>query len=138
MDASFLVSLYSLDTNSAAAARTMRASADDRFITTLGQLEVLNALQLRVFRKELSAAQAQAASDLFEDDLQKGVFQTLPLTEESFERAQQLSQRSTASMGTRTADLLHVAAALELRADRLYSFDRQQRDLAQVLGLKLN
>jgi hypothetical protein len=40
--------------------------------------------------------------------------------------------------GTRTADLLHVAAALELGVDWLYSFDLQQRKLAQTLRLKLN
>ena len=55
-----------------------------------------------------------------------------------FERARQLSQETTAKLGTRTADLLHVAAALELGADFLYSFDQQQRKLAQAVRLKLN
>jgi predicted nucleic acid-binding protein len=55
-----------------------------------------------------------------------------------FERARQLSRQTTAKLGTRTADLLHVAAALELGADYFYSFDRQQRKLAQSVRLKLN
>jgi predicted nucleic acid-binding protein len=41
-------------------------------------------------------------------------------------------------MGTRTADLLHVAAALELGVDYLYSFDQQQRKLARTVRLKMN
>src|SRR5689334_7556677 len=112
----------------------MKTSNADHVITTLGKLEAINALQLRVFRKELSAVQAQAATDMFHDDLQKGVFRLASLTEEIFMRAQQLSQQTTASMGTRTADLLHVAAALELRVRSFYSFDHQQRTLAQALG----
>lgn len=116
----------------------MQVRIGDRLITTLGKIEVINALQLRVFRKELTPAQAKVASDTFEDDLQKGVYRSTSLTDDIFERAQQLSLRATASTGTRTADLLHVAAALELHADHLFSFDRQQRKLAQLLGLKLN
>jgi predicted nucleic acid-binding protein len=41
-------------------------------------------------------------------------------------------------MGTRTSDLLHIAAALELGADVLYTFDRQQRRLAKEMKLKIN
>ncbi len=137
-DSSFLVSLYSADTNWAAASRTMQASAGECFVTTLAELEVVNAFGLRVFRKEVSAAQAQSSLIDFERDLRDGIFQLRGLPERVFERARQLSQRTTAKLGTRTADLLHVAAALELGVDRLYSFDRQQRKLAQTLRLKLN
>ena len=42
-----------------------------------------------------------------------------------------------ARLGTRTADLLHVAAALELGSDWFYSFDRQQRKLAQAAKLNV-
>ena len=137
-DSSFLVSLYSADTNWAAASRTMQASTGDCFVTTLAELEVVNAFGLRVFRKEVSAAQAQSSLIDFERDLRDGIFQLRGLPERAFERARQLSQQTTAKLGTRTADLLHVAAALELGVDHLYSFDRQQRKLAQTLHLKLN
>ncbi len=137
-DTSFLVSLYSPDANSAAAARTMLASSGERFVSVFGELEVVNAMGLRVFRKEVSAAQAQSSLKDFEKDLHAGVFQLRPLTEQVFERARQLSHRTTAKLGTRTADILHVAAALELSVDYLYTFDHQQRKLAQAVRLKLN
>ncbi|MGB8774979.1 MAG: type II toxin-antitoxin system VapC family toxin [Terriglobales bacterium] len=137
-DTSFLVSLYSLDANSAVAAHTMRASPGDRFLTTLGELEVVNALELRVFRKEISRTQAQFSLDDFEKHLREGVFQIRGFVDAFFERARQLSQQTTAKLGTRTADLLHVAAALELTADYFYSFDHQQRKLARAVHLKLN
>ena len=47
-------------------------------------------------------------------------------------------RQTTARLGTRTADLLHVAAALELGAECLYSFDQQQRKLARAVGLKVS
>jgi len=137
-DTSFLVSLYSPDANSAAAAGTMHASSGDRFVTTFGELEVVNAIGLRVFRKEVSAVQAQSSLSDFEKDLRDGVFQLRGLPEPVFERARQLSRQTTAKLGTRTADTLHVAAALELGTDYLYSFDQQQRKLAQTVRLKLN
>lgn len=138
IDTSFLVSLYSLDANSPAAARVMEASAGDRFLTTFGELELTNALELRVFRKEVSAAQARSSWKDFEQDLRNSVFQIRPLSDQVFERARQLVRETTARLGTRTADLLHVAAALELQADRLFSFDQQQRKLAHEVRLKLN
>jgi len=93
---------------------------------------------LRVFRKEVSATQAQSSLNDFEKDLLAGVFQLRPVTEQVFERARQLSRQTTPKLGTRTADLLHVATALELSADYLYTFDQQQRKLAQTVRLKLN
>ena len=138
LDTSFLISLYSPDINSETAARAMHASKGDRLITTLGELEVVNALGLRVFRKEVSAAQAQSSLDDFEKDLRDGVLQLRRLPEQGFDRARQLSRQTTAHLGTRTADLLHVAAALELGVDVLYSFDKQQRKLARAVRLKIN
>jgi len=116
----------------------MQASKGECFVTTLGELEVVNAFGLRVFRKEVSAAQAQESITDFEKDLRDGILQLRRLEESFFERARRLSLRTTAKVGTRTADLLHVAAALELGADFLYSFDQQQRKLAQAVRLKLN
>jgi predicted nucleic acid-binding protein len=137
-DTSFLVSLYSPDANSVAAARTMQASTGERFVSVFGELEVGNAIGLRVFRKEVSATQAQSSLNDFEKDLRAGVFQLRPLTEQVFELARRLSRQTTPKLGTRAADLLHVATALELSADYLYTFDQHQRKLAQSVRLKLN
>ena len=138
VDTSFLVSLYSLDGNSVAAVRIMDDSDGQRFVTTLGVLEVINALELRVFRRELAVAQAQSSLNDFERHLSDGVFQLRGFPDTVFEQARRMSLQTTAKMGTRTGDLLHVAAALELGADYLYSFDQKQRKLAQAVRLKVN
>jgi predicted nucleic acid-binding protein len=116
----------------------MRSSRGDHYITVYGELEVVNALELRIFRKELSASHAQLSLKDFERDLGEGVMQLRPLSDPILERARQLSRQTTARLGTRTADLLHVAAAVVLGADCLYTFDQQQRKLAQAVRLKTN
>jgi predicted nucleic acid-binding protein len=137
-DSSFLVSLYGADAHWAAAVGTMHASKGECFITTLGEIEVVNAFGLRVFRKEASTEQARSSIAVFENDLRDGIFQLRGLSDSVFERARQLSRQATAKLGTRAADLLHVAAALELAVGYFYGFDQRQRKLAHSLHLKLN
>jgi len=138
LDASFLVSLYAPDTNSAAALHTVESASAILFITALAEVELVNALELRVFRKEASHSQVKSSLRDFQQDLLLGIFKMTPFPESVFVRARQLSQQTSSRLGTRTADILNVAAALELGADAFYSFDKQQRKLAQAVGLKLN
>jgi len=138
LDSSLLVSLYCLDANSVAAAAALQAAKAKLLITSLGELETMNAFSLRVFRKEITAAQADAVRKTFEKDILAGVFLLRAVPDAAFERAKVLSRQQTPKLGTRTADLLHVAAAVELGAVSLFSFDLQQRKMAQAAGLKLN
>lgn len=137
LDTSFVVSLYSPDANSASAVRIQQTTAETIVVSSLTELEIINALRLRVFRKEISLAMADASQRNVEEDFRDGMLRVLPLPEAAFERARKLSKLSTAQLGTRTADLLHVAAALEFGATGFFSFDLQQRKLAQSVGLKL-
>ena len=138
LDTSLLVSLYTPDANTAAAWAAMQSAQTTLMITPLVELEVINALELRVFRKEISIAHAEASSTDFAKDLSSKVYLLRGLPESAFECARQLSRNLTAKLGTRTADLLHVAAAIELGAAALFSFDLQQRKMAEAAGLKLN
>ena len=138
LDASFLVSLYCADANSEAAIRQVRSLRHEYVVSTLAELEVGNALELRVFRKEISRTQARASWDDLASDLRDGTFQLQALPDQLFARAMLLSRQTTARFDTRTAVLLHVAAALELGCEGLYSFDQRQRELARAVRLKLN
>jgi len=138
VDPSVIVSLYSADANSVASARLIQSAAAELLITAFGELEVINAMGLRVFRKEASRNQTESALAAFRADLQNGVFQNRALTDSMVERAGHISTQTAAKLGTRTADLLHVAAAIELGVDCLYSFDEKQRKLARSLHLNVN
>jgi predicted nucleic acid-binding protein len=138
IDTSFLVSLYTPDSHSTSAAEMLRLAEGPLHITRFAEFEFVNTLGLRVFRKEASLLEVQSLIRKFEQNLGAGAFQLTAVPNNVFDRACQLSRDTTAHRGTRTADLLHIAAALELRADEFYSFDRKQRELAEALGLKLN
>ena len=107
------------------------------FITSLIEVEVLNAIQLRVFRRNVTAQGANTAKLAFEQDVVSGVVGVHPLPVATFEIAKRLSSKHTATLGTRGFDLVHVAAALALDATAFLSFDQNQRKLAQAAGLTL-
>lgn len=102
----------------------MQKSRGERCITILGELELLNALGLRVFRKELCAQQVRSSLRDFEKDVASSyaLFSSKCLSS-------RLARLIASNHRTRTADLLHVAAALELNADYIYSFDRSEESL---------
>jgi predicted nucleic acid-binding protein len=65
-----------------------------------------------------------------------GFFRSTPTPEAIYDEAARASRRHTAARGTRTLDVLHVAAALKLGMQALYRFDRRQAQLARAAGLK--
>ena len=136
-DTSFLVSLYVLDANSALAATHMKQAKLPILLTSFGELELTNALSLRLFRRELRPSKVKAARALIRKDLSDGVLLLKPLPEGVFDRAMQMARGRTPQLGTRTLDLLHVASALKLQADTFYTFDRNQEKLARAEGLIL-
>lgn len=138
LDTSFVVSLYSSDANSAAAAAALLVTQPSLLMSSLTELETVNALGLREFRKEISKIEANRSLREFEEDLRRGSFLRSALPESAFQRAHTLSLQSTARLGLRTADLLHVAAALELGATALFTFDLRQRKLCPELCLAVN
>lgn len=138
MDASFLVSSYAADGNFDSAVRTMETAEDIFLVTSFCELEVFNALELRLFRKEMSREVVDACAENFRGDLRAGVFDLRAVPESAFQRARGLSRQSTARLGTRASNLLHVACALELGASGFYSFDNQQRKLAESVKLRVN
>jgi predicted nucleic acid-binding protein len=133
-----VVSVYAPDDHSAAAASEMARFKGALLLSSLGELELVNALELRVFRKELGRKQVDKAQAAFEEDVQRGVFVVFELDAAAFVRARKLVMQTTSSLGCRTADILHVGAALEAGADKLFTFDQRQRSLAQRAKLKTN
>ena len=104
-------------------------------LTSFGELELMNALHLRWYRRELTRSRAKQALALFQHDIVSGVYFLKPLAATVFERALRLSRKQTFRLGTRTLDVLHVASALEFRAKTFYTFDRRQGGLAHACGL---
>lgn len=113
----------------------MRTARLPVLVTAFVDLELANAISLRVYRRELTGGKAREAYSFFVQDVEGGVFTVSPLPQLLFERAKRLARVRTPRLGTRTIDVLHVAAALLLRAEEFYTFDRNQARLAEAEGL---
>ncbi len=136
-DTGFVVSLYKAETTSAAAAAMMKQLQPPIWLSPLGELELHNAFQLGVFRGDIDPASALRKKKLFAEDLAKGIFTILPVPAATlYPKAIALAERHSATLGTRSLDLLHVAAALILEADLFLSFDERQRKVAELEGMR--
>lgn len=137
-DTGFIVSFYKMETTSLAATQAISRIQPPVWLSQLGELELHNAFQLSVFRGEIDAAAASAKYQLFAADLARGSFAILPVPAATlYPKAIDLAQRHSASLGTRSLDLMHVAAALILKADLFLSFDERQRKVAVLEGMQV-
>lgn len=135
-DTGFLVSLYGEDRNSAEATELVKSNP--LFIlTSLGEAEFVNALELQVFRKQWTR---QEAGDVYNEFLRNqaaNIIRSQPFPAEAWERAWKLTKRHGARLGTSTLDVLHVASALAFKPDVFLTFDKRQSKLAKAEGLRV-
>ena len=136
-DTSFLFSLYVPDANSSAAAAIMKRIKPPLLATDLAEFEFINALNWRIFRKELSSSEVQAVQLSFSKDVHDGLIRILPISAATFGHARRIAGTHTRLLGTRALDVLHVASALALRASSFCTFDKNQAKLATALGLRI-
>jgi len=138
LDSSVVFSAQVKDANTLAATTLLQSARESLALTRLCEVEFVNAVSLRLFRKEISDVQAQASIADLEKNLYRGIYQLLPFPDSAFARAKTLALTLTPTIGVRAVDLLHVAAALELGASSLFTFDLKQRRTAQAAGLAVN
>ena len=142
-DASFLVSLYLRDSNSAIATALLQKSRLALALTSLQRHELRNALRLAVFKtKGLSAAitelDARNALAQVDADLKSGNLVEVSLSwNDTMAEAERLGRAHTMTLGVRGMDLLNVAAAVTTKAQTFLTFDVRQRALAQAAGLRV-
>jgi predicted nucleic acid-binding protein len=136
-DSSFLVSGYIQDTHSAETVRRMDLHPPI-WITQLNRAELAHAIHQYVFRGMLSLAESQRDWNNFLRDCAQGIWIPISLPERTWETSIDLARRYGPTLGVRTLDSLHVACALELKAERFWTFDERQARLAEAVGLDTN
>ena len=135
-DISFFFSLYATDTQSPKADAWRQANPLPLPFTAFHRVELRNALSLAVFQKRLTQQETQAAWQEVENDLATGwLVPRGGLWHRTLREAELLAQNHTPTAGTRTLDLIHVAAARLLPAAEFCSFDTRQTILASQVGL---
>jgi predicted nucleic acid-binding protein len=134
VDSSFLVSPYVQDAHSAEFVRRISAHPAIR-LTPFHAAEVAHAIHLHVFYKKLSSGAAARAWSEFQEDCRAGVWVSAALPASAWAVCSGLGRRFGPTLGIRTLDSLHVACALELKADKFWTFDERQEKLAKAVGL---
>ena len=114
----------------------MEAAGDPLIFSHLHGIEIPNAIRLKRFRGEITEAEEGEAIRAFRADIEAGRLARPGYDlAEVFNRAERLSAEHSRTIGSRSLDILHVAAALECRCAGLASFDERQRRIASLAGL---
>ena len=136
IDTSIIVKSFVLEPDSPAALEILETAGEPFAFSHLHEIEIPNAIRLKRFRGEITRAQETAAIRAFHADVDAGRM-ARPTYDLGavFIRAEQLSSRHSGDIGTRSLDVLHVAAALEAGCTIFASFDERQRKVAALAGL---
>lgn len=138
-DSSFLVSLYvTTDVFNAQARKEAAKFARAVPYTLLNELEVLNAIRRGLGDGTLDQPSHDAIVREIEADEADALLERASLNQiKLYEKALELSKKHTPALACRSLDILHVASALVLRAEKFASFDIRQRRLADAVNLPL-
>ena len=135
-DSAIIVKLYVQEATSLDAIRLIGGYPAPYTLTHWQALEVKNAIRLKSFRGEITPAESNLSIIAFEQDIASGRWQRSTYTIATIEqRADELSASHSALLGCRTLDIIHVAAALVLKAKEFVTFDARQGALAKQAGL---
>lgn len=138
VDPSALRSLYVHDDRSARFCGFRRRLGGGLPLTRFGRTELVNSIALAVHRKVIDAHVAGGAVDEIDEDIRAGrLILVDTLWRRTLDLAAELSSSHTATLGTRTLDVLHVATAVALEMKRFVSYDERQAALAERVGLRV-
>jgi predicted nucleic acid-binding protein len=136
LDTGCLVKLYYPERETAAVAAAV--VGEQIAFTTLHELELVTAMQLKVFRREAQPEQVVAAMGLVQKDLVAGKLVESPTDWRSvFREASRLALDHAAGVGCRSLDTLHCALAKAVNPSMFLSSDARQIQLARAAGLRV-
>lgn len=135
-DTSALFSLYAHDVHSSRIIAWLTSQRRPLVVTSLNEFELSNALRFAEWRGAIATGQAAAFWAQFQADQAAGriVRHTCNLAA-VLDEAMRLSAAHTLAGGHRSFDIVHVAAALVIKARHFLTFDQNQRRLAEAEGL---
>jgi predicted nucleic acid-binding protein len=111
------------------------AGSPSVWLTDFNRAELANAIFQQVFLKRFTPADADQVWSDFKRDCADRVWTGVGFPSHAWETCADLARRYGPTLGVRTLDSLHVACALELKAERFWTFDERQARLAEAVGL---
>ena len=137
IDSSVLVKLYYPEPESRILSEWIINQKQPILFTQFHELEMTNAFALKVFRNEISGDSFNAFRNIIEKDKAGGILEVInPDWSEVLLEAIKISKRNSFVIGTRSLDIIHVAAADILNCNTFLTNNRRQLDVALKIGLK--
>jgi len=138
VDTSVIVKLYIKEKHSLDVSTWLRKNNEAIPLTVFHELEFNNAINLKKFRAEITTDEIRLIMARFAEHESKGIFYRPQISwADTFKYAVDLSQEHTQKTGSRALDILHVASALSIKADRFLTLDERQSKLASLTGIKI-
>lgn len=138
LDSSVVIKLYFPEPQTKAVSKTISTQRHALIYTSFHELEIKNAIALKVFRNEIEKTSGDQIYRDLDNDFDRGIL-TRPVIDWSmlFAESVRISRLHTRSIGTRSLDILHVAAAILLGCREFLSFDSRQLELAKKMDLNV-
>lgn len=134
LDTGCLVKLYYPEPESPRVAKLV--SGETIAFVALHEIELTNALELKLFRREATPSQVRMTGALVEDDVRAGILHRPAMPwDDVWREATALAKAYTRTHGCRSLDILHCAAARTLSAASFITTDARQRKVAVKAGL---
>jgi predicted nucleic acid-binding protein len=137
LDTSAFIKLYLHEDGSAEVHQLVTAQHDPLPVPSVLELEFCNALRFKVYLGEIDSQEIDRLMSSYRERRRSGLYFTPHLDPITLhEMALQMTLR-TPLIGCRSLDILHVAAARLLEAERFITADRRQASLAESESLSV-
>lgn len=137
LDTSALLKLYIREEGSVEVQDLISNQFDPLPIWEIQEMEFINALNLKIFWRDITAKEADQQQELFEERKRRGLYFMPEIARSELMGIFRRLTRDTPKLGCRTMDILHVACAIQLEVDTFVSFDDRQIKLAKKAGLEI-
>jgi len=135
LDTSALLKLFVYEPGSKAVQSSIMEQDYPLPIWEVQEMELINALRLKVFWKEITDEQAQTQIDLFNQRMERGLYFFPEIHRSELMSTYRRLSMETSRQCCRTLDILHVACAMQLAPNAFITFDKRQKALARYFGL---
>jgi predicted nucleic acid-binding protein len=134
-DTGALVPLYVSETFSESIAAYVESRMEALPVSLFHRLELENALRLKIFREEIEEAQCLAIFRKVESNIRDGMLVLRPTSWiDALDKARSIGERTSAKVGCRTLDLIHVAIAAQWGCSVFVTADDRQIQAARLEG----
>ena len=134
-DSSLIVALYLNEADSARADAACAFVTPPIRLTDWHRVEIANAFQRAVKNARITAEQAALLWQNFTEDVTLGRFEIAQVDHAAvLARTIALTQKYTATIGTRSLDLIHIASALEIGMSDIMRMSKIQRQMWGIEG----